>query len=89
MKIIHSSIYTNVVDDLHKMPGAKWFSGSRLNFAENLLRYRNDDVAIYAKAENLPLRSITYKELFNKVDALSHSLRSIGCLLYTSPSPRD
>jgi len=77
-EIIHSSIYTNVVDDLHKMPGAKWFSGSRLNFAENLLRYRNDDVAIYAKAENLPLRSITYKELFNKVEALSHSLRSIG-----------
>ena len=60
------------------MPGAKWFSGSRLNFAENLLRYRNDDVAIYAKAENLPLRSITYNELFNQVEALSHSLKSIG-----------
>ena len=59
-KIIHSNTYNDVVDDLHKMPGAKWFSGSRLNFAENLLRYRNDDVAIYAKAENLPLRSITY-----------------------------
>ena len=77
-EIIHSSTYTDVIDDLHKMPGAKWFSGSRLNFAENLLRYRNDDVAIYAKAENLPLRSITYNELFNQVKALSHSLKSIG-----------
>ena len=77
-EIIHSSTYTDVVDDLHKMPGAKWFSGSRLNFAENLLRYRNDDVAIYAKTENLPLRSITYSELFNEVEALSHSLKSIG-----------
>ena len=77
-EIIHSSTYTDVIDDLHKMPGAKWFSGSRLNFAENLLRYRNDDVAIYAKAENLPLRSITYNELFNQVEALSHSLKSIG-----------
>ena len=77
-EIIHSITYTDVIDDLHKMPGAKWFSGSRLNFAENLLRYRNDDVAIYAKAENLPLRSITYNELFNQVEALSHSLKSIG-----------
>ena len=77
-EIIHSSTYTDVIDDLHKMPGAKWFSGSRLNFAENLLRYRNDDVAIYAKAENLPLRSITYNELFNQVKALSYSLKSIG-----------
>ena len=77
-EIIHSSTYTDVIDDLHKMPGAKWFSGSRLNFAENLLRYRNDDIAIYAKAENLPLRSITYNELFNQVEALSHSLKSIG-----------
>ena len=77
-EIIHSSTYTDVIDDLHKMPGAKWFSGSRLNFAENLLRYRNDDVAIYAKAENLPLRSITYNELFNQVEALSHSLKSMG-----------
>ena len=77
-EIIHSSTYTDVIDDLHKMPGAKWFSGSRLNFAENLLRYRNDNVAIYAKAENLPLRSITYNELFNQVESLSHSLKSIG-----------
>ena len=77
-EIIHSSKYTDIIDDLHKMPGAKWFSGARLNFAENLLRYRNDDVAIYAKAENLPLRSITYNELFNQVEALSHSLKSIG-----------
>ena len=77
-EIIHSSNYTDIIDDLHKMPGAKWFSGARLNFAENLLRYRNDDVAIYAKAENIPLRRITYNELFNQVEALSHSLKSIG-----------
>ena len=58
-EIIHSNTYTDIVDDPNKIPGAKWFSGSRLNFAENLLRYRNDHIAIYAKTENLPLRSIT------------------------------
>ena len=77
-EIIHSNTYTDIVDDPNKIPGAKWFSGSRLNFAENLLRYRNDHIAIYAKTENLPLRSITYNELFNQVETLAHSLRSIG-----------
>ncbi len=77
-KIIHSKPYTNIIDNLNKMPGAKWFPNSRLNFAENLLRYRNDSVAIYSQAENLPLRSITYNELFNEVEALAHSLKSLG-----------
>ncbi|MBA65425.1 MAG: acetoacetate--CoA ligase [Candidatus Marinimicrobia bacterium] len=77
-KIIHSKPYTNIIDNLNKMPGAKWFPNSRLNFAENLLRYRNDSVAIYAQAENFPLRSITYNELFNEVEALAHSLKSLG-----------
>ena len=55
-KIIHSKKYNNIIDDIKKMPGAKWFSGARLNFAENLLRFRNEHVAIYAIAENIPLR---------------------------------
>ena len=42
--IIASQKARQVVDDPGKMPGAKWFSGARLNFAENLLRYRDDQV---------------------------------------------
>ena len=38
---------TEVIDDPAKMPGAQWFTGSRLNFAENLLRYRDDQTALY------------------------------------------
>ena len=37
--IISSSDYHEIVDDITKMPGAKWFSGAKLNFAENLLRF--------------------------------------------------
>jgi acetoacetyl-CoA synthetase len=44
-EVIHSKSYDQVVDDDAKMPGAKWFSGARLNFAENLLRYRDDQIA--------------------------------------------
>src|SRR3989337_3351481 len=37
-EVIASTPYKKVVDDIAKMPGAKWFDGARLNFAENLLR---------------------------------------------------
>ena len=43
--IIYSFKYTAVVKDLNKMPGAKWFINSKLNFAENLLRFKDDKVA--------------------------------------------
>ena len=70
-EIIHSKQFDNIIDEIKKMPGAKWFPGARLNFAENLLRFQNDQIAIYAVAENLPLRKITYNELFQEVKALS------------------
>ena len=49
--IIHSKTYDQVVDDPGKMPGAKWFSGAELNFAENLLRYSDDRTALVFKGE--------------------------------------
>ena len=41
-----SQRYDKVIDDEKKMPGAQWFTGARLNFAENLLRYRDDYIAL-------------------------------------------
>src|SRR4030042_5400582 len=40
-----SKKFDQVVDDLKKFPGAKWFVGAKLNFAENLLRYRDNRLA--------------------------------------------
>jgi hypothetical protein len=43
-EIIHSETYENVVDEsipIDQVP--KWFSGSKLNFAENLLEKGNND----------------------------------------------
>ena len=76
--VIHSKQFDDIIDDIKKMPGAQWFPGARLNFAENLLRFQNDQIAIYAVAENLPLRKITYAELFQEVEALAHSLKLQG-----------
>ncbi len=70
--------YDRVVDDLGKMPGAKWFEGARLNFAENLLRYRDDRVALIFKGEVQEPRRITYAELYAQVAALALSLRLEG-----------
>ena len=75
---VHSKSYIEIVDDVHKMPGAKWFQGSRINFAENLLRFKDDRVAIHFQSENFTEQKITYRELYDKVSSLSQSLHAIG-----------
>ena len=73
-----SAPYREVIDDPTKMPGAKWFSGARLNFAENLLRYRDDGKAILFKGEGMPVRTLTYGELYDEVARVAGSLRDLG-----------
>jgi acetoacetyl-CoA synthetase len=70
--------YDQVVDDLKKMPGAKWFSGARLNFAENLLRYRDDRPAFIFKGETQKYARMTYRELYTAVARLARPLRQLG-----------
>ncbi|MBM4314014.1 MAG: AMP-binding protein, partial [Deltaproteobacteria bacterium] len=76
--IKESKRFEQVIDDERKMPGAKWFSGARLNFAENLLRYRDDSVALAFKSEDHPIRRMTYGELYDAVARLAKSLRESG-----------
>ena len=70
--------YDHVIDDERKMPGAKWFSGARLNFAENLLRFHDDSVALIFRGEDQPVRKMTYAELYDEVARLVKSLRDFG-----------
>ena len=76
--IIHHTSFYNVVDDIHQMPGAKWFEGATLNFAENLLRYQDEKVAICFYGEDGDKITLTYKELYSSVARLSNSLRKMG-----------
>ena len=76
--IVHSKPYDQVIDDVSKMPGAKWFSGAELNFAENLLRYRDDQVALIFKGEDQPSTRMTYAQLYDEVARLAKSLRDLG-----------
>ena len=70
--------FTQVVDDLSKFPGAKWFVGAKLNFAENLLRYRDDHTAIISIREDGVTKKISYSELYDYVARLATSLREVG-----------
>jgi len=76
-EVIHSKPYTIILDK-RVMPGAKWFEGSKLNFAENLLRYRDDHIAIISSREDKPDYKITYKELYELVAACSTGLKELG-----------
>ncbi|MGD8958999.1 MAG: acetoacetate--CoA ligase [Desulfobacteraceae bacterium] len=70
--------YTEVIDDVAKMPGAKWFSDARLNFAENLLRYRDDRVALVFKGEDQEAVRLTYAQLYDEVARVAKALRAMG-----------
>ncbi len=78
LEIKASRKYDKVVDDLSKFPGAQWFVGAELNFAENLLRYRDEEVAIVFKCETKPSVSKTYEELYRTVGRLATSLKEEG-----------
>jgi acetoacetyl-CoA synthetase len=70
--------FDQVVDDVTKLPGANWFSGARLNFAENLLRYKDDQVALIFKGEGRDTVHITYEHLYKEVASVAKSLRAMG-----------
>src|SRR2546429_3544107 len=70
--------YEAVVDDLGVFPGAKWFAGARLNFAENLLRYRDGQAALIFRDETGRSFRMTYAELYEAVARLAGSLRAVG-----------
>lgn len=73
-----SRTYDKVVDDKRKMPGAEWFPGARLNFAENLLRYRDQQLAMIFRGEDNVRSTMTYAQLYRAVARLSKALSDAG-----------
>ena len=76
--MIQDKTYEQEVDDDTKMPGANWFSGARLNFAENLLRYRDDRIALIFKGEAQASTRMTSAQLYEEVARLARSLKDLG-----------
>ena len=59
-------------------PRVRWFPEARLNFAENLLRYRDDQVALVSLLENGQRREMTYAQLYTEVDRVAAALVASG-----------
>lgn len=73
-----SKIWDNPLLNRFQMFNAKWFINSALNFAENLLRRRDDKIAIVSQNEQGQRRTLTYEQLFNEVAKLSKALQKLG-----------
>jgi acetoacetyl-CoA synthetase len=62
----------------HPVLGPRWFTGARLNFAENLLRRRDDETALVFWNEVGRQREVTFAALAAEVGALAGALREAG-----------
>jgi acetoacetyl-CoA synthetase len=63
------------------MPGASWFPGAELNYAEHALARRDDHPALIARSETRGLKhttTVTYAELAHQVAAVRAGLIKIG-----------
>ena len=61
------------------MPGAEWFSGARLNYAEHALRHERDGAdALLFSSERRGLTAVSWSELGAKVRKLATCLRELG-----------
>ena len=70
--------YTSVVDESCGMFSAKWFSGSTLNYAEQLLRHTGSESAIIFRGENGSRREISRDQLREQVGRMANALRKAG-----------
>ena len=76
--VIHEGSRRPVLVDGEKMPGACFYPEARLNFAENLLRRRDDHDAIVFWGEDKVRRRLSYGELYDLVSRTAAALAELG-----------
>jgi acetoacetyl-CoA synthetase len=64
--------------DRTKLPGAKWFPNARFNYAENLLKRRDDADAFVFWGENKVKRRMSFNTLYNQVSSIAQALKKMG-----------
>ncbi|GBO05849.1 Acetoacetyl-CoA synthetase [Araneus ventricosus] len=77
--IIYSKPYDKVVDlsaPLEKLP--RWFEGAKLNLAENLLKYRDDRVALIIAGEDRETEKMTFFQVYKEVELYAAAFRKFG-----------
>ncbi len=76
--VIFRKRWEEVLRHPNKMPGAEWFVGAELNFAENLLRFRDDHPALVFCSEKQKRVELSYRELYDSVAAVAAYLKAAG-----------
>lgn len=76
--IKYKKSYDKIIVDGDKLPGAKWFVGSKINFAENLLKADDTQLAIIGRSERPQRSTFNYRQLRNYVAHMSHALINTG-----------
>ena len=77
-EVIHSPGRAPVLRDRDRMPGARWFEDTRLNYAENLLARRGDVAALVFRDERGVRRELSRDQLRDEVARISAGLRALG-----------
>ncbi|WP_347491134.1 acetoacetate--CoA ligase [Desulfoscipio sp. XC116] len=77
-EVKYSRLYDDLVVNQQDMLVSRWFPGAQLNFAENLLRYRDARVALIFKGEGQEPVRISYAQLYDQVARLASSLKEMG-----------
>jgi acetoacetyl-CoA synthetase len=73
-----SQPYSTVLTE-RKMPGAQWFPGAKLNYAEHVFRNATSSrPALLFQSESQPLTEVSWDELYRKVSTVAAALRSMG-----------
>jgi acetoacetyl-CoA synthetase len=70
--------WDSVLENGDAMPGAKWFTGARLNFAENLLAREDDSCALVFYNERDQRRKLSYRQLRSEVGRVAAGLKAVG-----------
>ncbi len=76
---IEASVPPTAVLGRRTMPGAEWFPGARLNYAQHVLRREQPgEDALYYQSESTPLAGLAWPDLANSVRVLATRLRAMG-----------
>ena len=70
--------YRSVLTDPERMPGARWFEGAKLNYADNLLRPEYEGTALVFYSERGDRVELSWDDLRRQVASLARALESMG-----------
>ncbi|XP_035221467.1 acetoacetyl-CoA synthetase-like [Stegodyphus dumicola] len=77
--IICSKSFDKVIDLSIPMENSpRWFEGAKLNYAENLMKYRDDHVALISTGEESEVTETTYAEMYEEATLYAAALRKFG-----------